>query len=128
MDNTDELIQRIDEYLDWVKLFEKDNKKSNNQVVTEYTDYVKHLISSHKVEKLMNSIYEDGGDNPPEIDKEIMTFIKYVNKMGLQEKNPVNQMILLSMKSLILGSVFTDDESLQSQLVKTSKSLKKFMK
>ena len=84
-------------------------------------------MSSSKVELLLMEMYEKEKDEFNQVESEILHHLTIINKMGMKERNPQNQMILMSMKCLVLASVFTTDEKKQVKYIQKSKSLKQLL-
>ena len=129
MDYTDELIMKMNDWLDFIEVLENNDDKRIKEKTDDYINYQKHFIASHKIESVMRQIYEETGkDDAPEIDKQIVNYIKWANKIGMQEyDNRVNQLIVLAIKSLIIAGAFAENQSQQMRLVKQAKSLKRLI-
>ncbi|MFP4571850.1 MAG: hypothetical protein ACLFNW_02650 [Desulfobacterales bacterium] len=130
-DKTDDLISRLNEYLDFINVLESKNNKSLKENTIDYINFQKHFIASHKIEKIVNEIFEkddnDGGNDIDEIDRQTIKYIKKINTMGMTDTNPSNQLILLAMKSIILSSLYSQDENRKQKLIQTSITLKRLL-
>lgn len=126
MNSTDELLDRLDNYIDFAEAMEKNSKKTVKETVQDILNYQKHFLCTAQLENKMREIYEQEGEDS-EFDRLVIDYIKNLNALSQRENRAFNDMIILSCKSLAIASVFTNDEEEQVKLIKTAKNLQNFL-
>lgn len=127
-DYNNDLIERIDNYLKFIEVYEKNDNKTIQENIKDHIEFQKYFLSSHKIERIIKKIYEETDkEDTPETDRLIIGYIQWLNKLSMQEKKPINQQIIMSMKSLILGSTMTDDIEKQKKMIKSARGLKRLL-
>jgi len=126
MEKTDMLINRLDEWMDFINVLESNDNKTLKENTDDYIQFQKHFISSHKIENVIRQIYEEtGNDKDNDIDSQVKSYIMRINKLSNSDESPLNQLIYLSMKGLVLSSLYTNDESKKKSLIKHSMNIRK---
>lgn len=126
MDNADKLINKINEYLDFIRIFEE-NEIDNDDIITKkdekiirYMRYMKWFFATFETE---NELYESDDTEK----KKFFQYISRINKIGMAVENESDVMIMLAMKSLVMAALLSDNESKKKSMVSFSMSMRKFL-
>ena len=127
-EDKDQLLDKIDAYLNFHNVYCTENDKSlwdnRKETIESTVEIWKYFLSEEKILRLLEIVSEKDDEGKTDVDKALLNHIQKINKMAIHTKKYKDILIYQSMKCLALAGLFADSDSDIKRYMAKSMSLK----